>query len=229
MNNNRTRVLLVEDDVQIRHFIHTTLESQGFEVYETSTGGQGLDDAATIKPNILILDLGLPDMDGVQVVRKLREWSTIPIIVLSARSLESDKIVSLDTGADDYLTKPFSVSELMARIRAALRHGDVSGKHDEFVLDTLRVDFKRRRVFESNRNIHLTPIEYRLLTVLIRNVGKVMTHRQLLREVWGPTHSEDTHYVRIYMAQLRRKIEKDPVQPRYLLTEAGVGYRLADD
>ncbi|MGH8161706.1 MAG: response regulator [Gammaproteobacteria bacterium] len=229
MPSERVRVLLVEDDVPIRHFVRATLESHGFEIYEASTGTEGLDAITTIQPNILVLDIGLPDMDGVEVIRKLREWSLIPIIVLSAHSLESDKIVSLDAGADDYLAKPFSVGELTARIRAALRRDSAGGIHDEFALDALKVDFKRRRVSVAGQQVHLTPIEYRLLTALIRNVGRVMTHRQLLREVWGPTHVEDVHYLRIYMAQLRRKLEQDPVRPRYLLTEAGVGYRMAEE
>jgi two-component system, OmpR family, KDP operon response regulator KdpE len=225
----RAKILLIEDDVHISRFVHTTLASQNFEVRDTVNGTDGLAEAVRWRPDLLILDLGLPDMDGVEVVRKLRDWSSMPIVVLSARNLEESKIATLDAGADDYLTKPFSVGELMARIRVALRRG--SSRPDnggDFTLQGLKVDLAHRRVFCDGQEVHLTPIEYRLLTVMIRNTGRVMTHKQLLREVWGPEHSEDNHYVRIYMAQLRHKLEKDPAQPRYLLTETGVGYRLAD-
>ena len=230
MNDPKHRALLIEDDSQIRRFVRAALEAQEFDVFETERGEQGIIEAGTRKPDLVILDLGLPDMDGVTVVQRLREWSTVPIIVLSARSQEEVKIACLDAGADDYLTKPFGVGELLARIRVALRHRNASASADnqEFALDKLRVDFERRRVSLGDKDIHLTPIEYRLLVTLIRHAGKVMTHRQLLREVWGPTHAEDSHYVRIYMAQLRHKLEKDPAQPRYLLTETGVGYRFAD-
>jgi two-component system, OmpR family, KDP operon response regulator KdpE len=230
MNEPRLRALLIEDDSQIRRFVRTALEAQEFEVFEAERGEQGLIEAGTRKPDLLILDLGLPDMDGVTVVQRLREWSTVPIVVLSARSQENTKIACLDAGADDYLTKPFGVGELLARIRVALRHRNQNATADnkEFVLDRLRVDFELRRVSLNGEDIHLTPIEYRLLVTLIRNAGKVMTHRQLLRDVWGPSHTEDSHYVRIYMAQLRHKLEQDPAQPRYLLTETGVGYRFAD-
>ena len=230
MNDTPVRILIIEDDVQIRRFVRTALVSRGFEVFEAANGAQGLIEAATRKPDLVVLDLGLPDMDGVAVVQRLREWSPIPVIALSARSLESSKIATLDAGADDYLTKPFGVGELLARIRVALRHASIgaNGNSGEFALDELKVDLQRRRVVVDGREVHLTPIEYRLLTVLIRYVGKVVTHRQLLKEVWGPSHGEDSHYVRIYMAQLRHKLEKDPARPRYLLTETGVGYRLSD-
>jgi two-component system KDP operon response regulator KdpE len=226
----RVKILLIEDDVHISRFVHTTLASQNFEVRDAVTGADGLAEAARWRPDLLILDLGLPDMDGVEVVHKLRDWSSMPIVVLSARNLEESKIATLDAGADDYLTKPFSVGELMARIRVALRRGSAQpGSGGEFILQGLKVDLAHRRVFCDDQEIHLTPIEYRLLSVMIKNAGRVMTHKQLLREVWGPEHSEDNHYVRIYMAQLRHKLEKDPAQPRYLLTETGVGYRLADN
>ena len=226
----RVKVLIVEDDSQIRRFVSTALESEGMEVHEASTGRQGLTDAKRLKPDLVILDLGLPDMDGVEVIRALREKSAVPIIVLSARSLESAKIAALDAGADDYLTKPFSVGELLARVRAATRRarGLAGGERREFVLGELRVDLLKHRVTNAGKEVHLTPIEYRLLEALVQNAGKVMTHQQLLREVWGPQHAEDNHYVRIYMAQLRHKLEKDPAQPRFLLTETGIGYRLAD-
>ncbi len=230
MNDTPVRILIIEDDMQIRRFARTALVSRGFEVFEAANGAQGLIEAATRKPDLVVLDLGLPDMDGVAVVQRLREWSPIPVIALSARSLESSKIATLDAGVDDYLTKPFGVGELLARIRVALRHASVgaNGNSGEFALDELKVDLQRRRVVVDGREVHLTPIEYRLLTVLIRYVGKVVTHRQLLKEVWGPSHGEDSHYVRIYMAQLRHKLEKDPARPRYLLTETGVGYRLSE-
>ncbi|HEV7165036.1 MAG TPA: response regulator [Gammaproteobacteria bacterium] len=226
----RVKVLIVEDDTQIRRFVSTALESEGMEVHEASTGSQGLTDAGRLKPDLLILDLGLPDMDGVDVVKRLREKSPVPIIVLSARSLETAKIATLDAGADDYLTKPFSVGELLARVRAAVRraHGLSGGERREFSLGELKVDLVKRRVTNADKEVHLTPIEYRLLEALVRNAGKVMTHQQLLREVWGPEHAEDNHYIRIYMAQLRHKLEEDPARPRFLLTETGVGYRLAD-
>ncbi len=230
MNDTPVRILIIEDDMQIRRFVRTALVSRGFGVFEAANGAQGLIEAATRKPDLVVLDLGLPDMDGVAVVQRLREWSPIPVIALSARSLESSKIATLDAGADDYLTKPFGVGELLARIRVALRHASIgaNGNSGEFALDELKVDLQRRRVVVDGREVHLTPIEYRLLTVLIRYVGKVVTHRQLLKEVWGPSHGEDSHYVRIYMAQLRHKLEKDPARPRYLLTETGVGYRLSE-
>ena len=224
------KVLLIEDEPQIRRFLRAALASQAFEVFEADNGERGLIEAGTRRPDVVILDLGLPDMDGIEVVRRLRAWTTMPIIVLSARAMEVAKIAALDEGADDYLTKPFGVGELLARVRAALRRsaGGRGQEQGEFTLANLKIDLARRRVFVDGVEIHLTPIEYRLLSVLVRNAGRVMTHRQLLREVWGPTHSEDSHYLRIYMAQLRHKLERDPTQPRLLLTEAGVGYRLAD-
>jgi two-component system KDP operon response regulator KdpE len=226
----RAMILLVEDDGPIRRLVRTTLESRGFAVRDAVTGNQALVSAQDLKPDMVILDLGLPDMDGVEVVSRLREWSTLPILVLSARDQESSKVAALDAGADDYLSKPFGVDELLARIRAALRRADAGRHrdHGQFSQGGLKVDLVRHQVSRSDREVHLTPIEYRLLAVLIRNRGKVMTYRQLLREVWGGAHSEDNHYVRIYMAQLRHKLEADPAQPRFLLTEAGVGYRLAE-
>lgn len=199
-------------------------------MFEAHTGEQGLVEVSTRKPDLVILDLGLPHMDGVAVIHKVREWSRVPIIVLSARSQEQDKINALDVGADDYLTKPFSIGELLARIRVAIRHTSQlkqDSTETEFCEGDLRVDLSRRRVFIGEREIHLTPIEYRLLNALIHQAGKVMTHRQLLLNVWGPAYVEHHHYVRIYMGQLRQKIEADTTQPRYLLTETGVGYRIA--
>jgi two-component system KDP operon response regulator KdpE len=225
----RPVILCIEDDPQIRRFLRAGLGSREFEFIEASTGRQGLGEAAVQTPDLIILDLGLPDLDGVEVVRSLREWTTLPILVLSARNMEADKIAALDAGADDYLTKPFGMGELLARIRVALRHG--SGRTEEgesqFRVSNLKVDLARRLVFVGEKPVHLTPLEYRLLAVLVKHAGKVLTHRQLLKEVWGPHHLGDSHYLRIYMAQLRHKLEADPTVPRFLLTEVGVGYRLA--
>jgi two-component system KDP operon response regulator KdpE len=229
MNNSAT-IIVIEDEAQIRRFLRTTLVSEGYQVIEAETGKQGLAEAATRKPDLVILDLGLPDMDGVEVVRGIRTWSTVPVIILSARSQESDKVSALDAGADDYLVKPFGVGELLARIRVALRHvTSISTGVEEgvFSVDELRVDMTHRNVTVSGAEVHLTPLEYRLLTVLVKHAGKVLTHQLLLREVWGPNYVERAHYLRIYMGILRHKLEKDPARPRFLLTESGVGYRLA--
>jgi two-component system KDP operon response regulator KdpE len=227
MSGTAAKVMVIEDEKPIRRFLRVSLSSHGYAVLEAETGAEGLRRAADHQPDLLILDLGLPDMDGMDIIRQVREWSQAPIIVLSARGLENDKVAALDAGADDYLTKPFSVSELLARLRVALRH--VSGTPDEpvFVVHDLRVDLARRKVHRNGLEVHLTPLEYRLLTTLVKYAGKVVTHRQLLKEVWGPDCVEETHYVRIYMGHLRHKIEADPARPRLLLTEPGVGYRLA--
>jgi two-component system KDP operon response regulator KdpE len=222
-------VLLIEDEAEIRRFLRTSLPAHGYRLYEATTGADGLAQAKARNPDIILLDLGLPDVDGTEVIRQVREWSTIPILVLSAREHEQAKVAALDLGADDYVTKPFGVNELLARMRAALRH--IAGPPGEpaepvFALGDLKVDLGRRQVFVSANEIHLTPIEYKLLTTLIRYAGKVMTHRQLLKEVWGPLHVEEGHYLRVYMRQLRNKLEKNPAHPRYLVTELGVGYRL---
>ncbi len=231
MTEHGAVVLCIEDDPQMRRFLRTGLGAHGFRVVEADTARQGLLEAGTRRPDLVILDLGLPDMDGVEVVRRLREWTQLPVIVLSARSMETDKVAALDAGADDYLTKPFGFGELLARIRAAQRRTTATAgeRGDAFEAGDLRVDLRNRVVTVGNRRLHLTPIEYRLLSVLIRNAGKVLTHRQLLREVWGPAYVERNHYLRVYMAQLRHKIEKDPARPRLLLTEAGIGYRFAVD
>ena len=231
MNNSAT-IIVIEDEAQIRRFLRTTLASEGYKIIETETGKQGMTEAETRKPDLIILDLGLPDMDGVEVVKGVRAWSSVPVIILSARSQESDKISALDAGADDYLVKPFSVGELLARIRVALRHVSSTANGEEegvFSVDELKVDLIHRKVTVSSTEIHLTPIEYRLLTVLVKHAGKVLTHRLLLKEVWGPNYVERAHYLRIYMGILRHKLEKDPARPRFLLTEVGVGYRLAVD
>ncbi len=221
-------VLLIEDDIQMRRFLRVALESEGYRLYESDTAGHGLSQAATRNPDLVLLDLGLPDMDGLEFIRRFREWSQVPVIVISAREQEHDKVRALDSGADDYLTKPFGVSELLARIRVAIRHSEArKGGIEEasFVADTLRIDFSKRQVFVDEAEIHLTPIEYKLLVALVRNAGKVVTHRQLLKEVWGPSFVEHTQYLRVYMTQLRHKLEKDPTRPRYLLNEPGIGYR----
>jgi two-component system KDP operon response regulator KdpE len=225
-------ILLIEDELPIRRFLRTSLAGDGYRLVEAENGQQGLRLAAQQPPDLVILDLGLPDIDGHEVLRQLREWLRAPVIILSVRDQEQQKITALDNGADDYLTKPFSTGELLARIRVALRHAAGHGGDTEsstFASGDLRVDLAARRVFMKDKEIHLTPIEYKLLTTLVHHAGKVLTHRFLLKEVWGPHHLQETHYLRVFMASLRRKIEADSAQPRYLLTEAGVGYRLAVD
>jgi two-component system KDP operon response regulator KdpE len=222
-------VVLIEDEPQIRRFLRAALTGHGYRLFEAGSGEDGLIEAATRQPDLVILDLGLPDLDGLGVLARLREWTAVPVIVLSARGQERDKIAALDGGADDYVSKPFSVGELLARMRAALRRRDQLGEGaaaTTFVVGDLSVDLARRHVLVGEKEIHLTPIEYKLLTTLIRHAGKVLTHRQLLKEVWGPTHTEDSQNLRFYVAQLRRKLEAVPARPRYLLTEPGVGYRL---
>jgi len=228
--------ILIEDDPQIRRFVRSALEAEGWQVFEADTVHRGVLDAGTRKPDLLVVDLGLPDGNGLDLIREVRGWSQVPIVVLSARTEERDKIAALDAGADDYLTKPFGVGELLARVRANLRRprtatGDGAGTpHADadtvFSFGDVEVDRAARIVRRAGAEVHLTPIEYRLLTVLIANAGRVLTHRQLLREVWGPSHSEQSHYLRIYMGHLRQKLEADPAQPRHLLTETAVGYRL---
>lgn len=225
---DKSVVLLVEDEIQMRRFLRVVLESEGYRLVETETAGNGLVQAATRNPDVVLLDLGLPDMDGLEVIRRLRAWSQVPIIVISAREQEHDKVLALDSGADDYLTKPFGVEELLARIRVAIRHAERQKAgicESVFAADDLSVDFSKRQVFLADREIHLTPLEYKLLLVLLRNAGKVVTHRHLLKEVWGPSYVEHTQYLRVYMTQLRHKLEKDPARPRFLINEPGVGYR----
>jgi two-component system, OmpR family, KDP operon response regulator KdpE len=219
--------ILIEDERQIRRFVRTALEAEGWNVIEAQTLQAGLTDAGTRKPDLIILDLGLPDGDGMEFLKDLRGWSRVPVIVLSARVGEQDKIEALDAGADDYLTKPFSVGELLARVRAARRRQDAGAAPGAaFEFGDVRVDLSLRTVHKGGTQIHLTPTEYRLLTLLVANAGKVLTHRQILREVWGPSHSEDGHYVRVYMGHLRQKLEDEPAQPKHILTETAVGYRL---
>jgi len=229
MSGKNACILLVDDEPQMRRFLRVTLQSQGYELAEADTGQKGLTLAAMANPDVILLDLGLPDMDGLEVLARLREWSKVPVVIISAREQEQDKIRALDSGADDYLIKPFGAGELLARIRVAMRHRIVQqGGQDEpvFVLDTLRLDFNRRRVFLKETEVHLTPIEYKLLSYLARHAGKVVTHKQLLREVWGAAYADQLHYVRVYMGMLRHKLEEDPACPRFFINEPGVGYRL---
>jgi two-component system KDP operon response regulator KdpE len=228
----KPRILLIEDDPQIRRFLRTSLGVQGYELIEAGTGNEGLAVAASQVPDVVVLDLGLPDLEGIEVIRRLREWSTMPIIILSARGQERDKVANLDAGADDYLTKPFGMAELLARIRVALRRklpAEEGKPLPTFALGDLKVDFERRRVFRGQEEIHLTPIEYKLLSVLVKYRGKVVTHSQLLKEVWGPAYTGQNPYLRIFILNLRRKLEDDPTRPYYLITEPGVGYRLRDE
>lgn len=222
-------IIVIEDDPPIRRFLRTGLSTQGFTVFEADSGKQGIVEAGMRKPDLVILDLGLPDMDGVDVIKAIRAWSELPIIILSARSSEQHKISALDAGADDYLTKPFGFGELLARMRVALRHANRPPEQlqaEVFVTANLKVDLHKRVVSVDDREVHLTPIQYRLLTVLVKHAGKVLTHQQILKHVWGPSYQENAHYLRIYMSQLRQKLEADPTQPQFLLTESGVGYRL---
>ena len=224
--------LIVEDEPSIRRFVRMALEAEGWQVHEATTSRQGLIDAGTRRPELIILDLGLPDGDGIDYLRDLRGWTAVPVIVLSARDGEASKIAALDAGADDYLSKPFGVGELMARARAALRRsqqkaGAGEAPQTRFEFGEVQVDMAERKVSRAGEPVHLTPIEYRLLTHLIANAGKVLTHRQLLKAVWGPAHVEHNHYLRVYMGNLRQKLEAEPASPKHLLTEPSVGYRLA--
>jgi two-component system, OmpR family, KDP operon response regulator KdpE len=220
------RVLVVDDERAIRRYLHAALNAQGYTVYEAANGQEALNAAVADRPDLIILDLGLPDIDGVAITTRLREWTNIPILILSVREQESDKIAALDAGADDYLTKPFSSGELMARMRVALRRSMQSASEPVFEIGELRVDLAHRQVSETGREILLTPTEYDLLRVLVQNAGKVLTHRQLLRQVWGSAYEAEAHLLRVNMSNLRRKIEPDPARPHYILTEPGVGYRM---
>ncbi|HEX8915046.1 MAG TPA: response regulator [Humisphaera sp.] len=232
MSKLRPTILVIEDDPSVRQFLRVTLEGKGYRVLEAAGGEDGLRHAAVGQPDLIVLDLGLPDIDGIAVTRSLRQWTAIPIIVISARGREQDKVAALDTGADDYVTKPFGVGELLARIRVALRHlaaVDPGTGSPAFRVGELSVDLAAREVTTGGQPVRLTPTEFRIVGQLVKHAGKVLTHKHLLREVWGPGSTNDTHYLRVYMNQLRQKLETDPTRPRYLLTEAGVGYRLAVD
>ncbi|MGN6506439.1 MAG: response regulator [Tepidisphaeraceae bacterium] len=231
MPDPKPTILVIEDEQPLQKFLRLTLTGEGYSLIEAGTGELGLRHAAYDRPDLIILDLGLPDLDGLDVTRRIREWSKIPIIVVSARGKEQDKVAALDAGADDYLTKPFGVAELTARVRVALRHAAALDKPGEpvFEHDGLLVDLARREVVVRGQPVHLTRNEFRLLSVLVRHAGMVVTHQQLLKDVWGPGNAQEAHYVRVYMNQLRRKIEADPTRPRHLQTETGVGYRLVAD
>ena len=227
MSDPNPVILVIEDEVQMRRFLRASLTSNGYQVVETDTAEAGLAQAAARNPELILLDLGLPDQDGLAVTQRLREWTKTPIIVISARGREEDKIQALDAGADDYLTKPFGVGELLARMRVALRNaarGELGSS--QFSVGELKIDLIRRQVLVSEKEVHLTPIEYKLLATLVKHAGRVITHRQLLREVWGPNSSDQTQYLRVYMGQLRHKLEQNPSRPQFLTTEPGVGYRL---
>jgi two-component system KDP operon response regulator KdpE len=228
MNEIAPLALLVEDEPQIRRFVRAALEEEGWHVHEAATVQRGLSDAGTRSPDLIILDLGLPDGDGIDFIGDIRKWSSVPVIVLSARTGEADKISALDAGADDYLTKPFSVGELQARVRATIRRQRQPEIENagQVRFGDVTIDLKGRRVSKGGVGVHLTPTEYRLLAVMVASAGRVLTNPQLLRSVWGPSHVDDGHYLRIYMGHLRHKLEDDPSQPQYLLTETGVGYRL---
>lgn len=224
-------ILLIEDEPGVRRFLRVTLVNSGYRVIEADRAASGLEKAAIECPDLVVLDLGLPDREGLEVIKELRTWTTVPVVILSARDSERDKVSALDGGADDYLTKPFSAVELLARLRVALRHASrVKGQEEPvYAVGELRVDLARRQVFVAGREVHLTPIEYKLLATLVQNAGKVLTHRQLLHAAWGPDYGYESHYLRVYMGQLRRKLEQDPADPRYIRTEMGIGYRLATD
>jgi len=232
MSGTDPLILIIDDELATRRLLRAVLTSQGYRLAEAVAGREGLAQAATLRPDLIILDLGLPDIDGLHVIEQLREWASTPVIVLTARSQERAKVAALDGGADDYLTKPFGVGELLARLRVALRQAARAGLvQDEptITIGDLRLDLARRQVSVDGATVHLTPIEYRLLVALAQHADKVLTHSQLLKQVWGPAYTDAAHYVRVYMAQLRRKLEIDPARPRHLLTEPGVGYRLATE
>jgi two-component system, OmpR family, KDP operon response regulator KdpE len=220
-------ILVVDDEIQIRRFVRISLEANGYRVYEVASGEEAILKVAQVRPDLVILDIGLPDIDGFEVLRRLREWTAIPVIMLSVRDSDRDKIAALDMGADDYLVKPFSMEELMARIRVAQRHAQPQQDEPVFASGEIQVDFARRLVTLRGEMVKLTPTEYALLRLMIQHAGKVLTHQQILKAVWGPEYVHETHYLRVYFAQLRQKLEADPTRPRFLLTEPGVGYRLS--
>lgn len=223
------RVLVVDDEVQIRRFLRIGLDANGYRVYETDTGQDALVKAAQVRPDLVILDLGLPDINGLDVLKRLREWTQTPVIILSVHDADQDKVAALDAGADDYLTKPFSMNELMARMRVAQRHSRPEPDSPVFTVGNIQVDLARRIVTVGGEPVKLTPTEFALLRLMIQHAGKVLTHRQILREVWGPEYVDETHYLRVYFGQLRQKLEADPARPKVFLTEPGVGYRLVTE
>jgi two-component system, OmpR family, KDP operon response regulator KdpE len=227
--SDKVQVLVVDDEVQIRRFLRISLEAGGYHVHEAGIGKEATLIAAKVRPDLIILDLGLPDMDGIDVVKQLREWTKTPIIILSVRDADLDKVAALDAGADDYLTKPFSTEELLARLRVALRHTQPGPETHVFTSGDLQVDLTRRLVTVHGESVKLTPTEYALLRLMVQHAGRVLTHRQILKEVWGPAYIDESHYLRVYFSQLRQKLEENPALPKYLLTEPGVGYRLAVD
>jgi two-component system KDP operon response regulator KdpE len=232
MSGTPATLLVIEDELPIRRFLRPAVEAAGWRLVEAANGQAGILEASQSRPDAIILDLGLPDLDGIEVIRRIREWSAVPVIILSARGQEQDKVSALDAGADDYVQKPFSVGELMARVRVALRHAEgraQPGQEAIIVAGDLMIDLVRRQVTRAGQEVHLTPIEYKLLTTLARNAGLVLTHRHLLNDVWGPGHAQEAHYLRIFVRQLRQKLEENPAQPRHLLTEVGVGYRFVDE
>ncbi len=229
MPEGALRILVVDDEPTIRRFLRASLTGHGYEMIEATTGQEALSEVVASRPDLIVLDLGLPDMDGVEVTRRLREWTRIPIIILSVREHETDKVAALDAGADDYLTKPFGIGELLARVRAAMRHALQPATESVFTSGDLKVDFSRRLVSVAEREVQLTPTEYELLRILTLSAGKVLTHHQLLRQVWGAASDQDMHMLRVNISNLRHKIETDPTRPRYIVTEPGVGYRLRTD
>ena len=229
MTTPRETILVIEDEPEILRFVRSSLRAEGYRVVESRDGRRGTIDAGTHKPDLAIVDLGLPDIDGISVIRSIRRWSMMPILVLSARTQESTKIEALDAGADDYVTKPFGVGELLARVRAGVRRAVRPPDGDILTLGDVQVDFSKRRVIRDGTEIRLTPVEFKVLACLGKNLGLVVTHRQLLCEVWGPAHAQQTHYARVYVKQLRGKLERDPLRPRYLTTDIGVGYRLSSE
>lgn len=224
--HSKPTVLVIDDEVQIRRLLRVTLEANGYRVLESATGGDGIVEAAQRKPDAVVLDLGLPDLDGLTVLKRLREWSHVPVLILTVRDADDEKVIALDSGADDYVTKPFSTAELLARLRVALRHAQPLPENAVFRAGDLEVDLASRRVALRGNEVKLTPTEYAFLRLLVRNAGRVMTQRQILTEVWGPKAVDQTHYLRVYAAHLREKLERDPARPELLLTEPGVGYRL---